>query len=309
MSDWTLPSKVKIVEVGPRDGLQNEKAILPLADKVSFISDLLQAGINDIEVTSFVRRESIPQMGDATELIVALKDQGIFSQEHCMVLVPNLKGLEMAMATGVQRLAWFTAASETFNKKNINATIDESFENMKAMKQYLTTKKKNVRVRGYLSTVFGCPYEGKIAPDKVVGLARRLFELGVDEVSFGDTVGMATPLQVKKLCRLLKQEFALDKLAMHFHDTRGMAIANILSSLEEGIAIFDASAGGLGGCPYAVGATGNVATEEVIYLMESLGLSTGIDLPKVIKASTKVLKKLGRSTPSKFLLATLASKS
>ena len=309
MSDWTLPSKIKIVEVGPRDGLQNEKSILPLVDKVSFISDLLQAGLKEIEVTSFVRRESIPQMGDATELIAALKDQGLFSPERCMVLVPNLKGLEMAMSTGVQRLAWFTAASETFNKKNINATIDESFENMQAMKQFLTSQKKDIRVRGYLSTVFGCPYEGKVAPEKVLALTRKLFQLGVEEISFGDTVGVATPLQVKNLCRLLKQEFPLNKIAMHFHDTRGMAIANILSSLEEGVTIFDASAGGLGGCPYAVGATGNVATEEVIYLMENLGIGTDVDLPKLIKASTKVLKKLGRSTPSKFLLATLASKS
>jgi hydroxymethylglutaryl-CoA lyase len=214
-------------------------------------------------------------------------------------LVPNLKGYETAKSLGVKEIALFTATSDSFAKKNINASVDESFERMKEVAS--AAKKDRVLVRGYVSTAFGCPYEGSIDIKNLISVTKRLFDLGVYEVSVGDTIGVATPMQVRETLRILKNEFPIGKLAMHFHDTRGMALTNIYVSVEEGITTFDSSAGGLGGCPYAKGATGNVATEDVWYLLNSLGLETGINFEKLAEASKFILEKLGRSTESKFL--------
>jgi hydroxymethylglutaryl-CoA lyase len=294
---------IRIVEVGPRDGLQNEKSILSTEDKFQFISALSESGLKTIEVTSFVKAPAIPQMADAVDLYkkvsTSLGQKGV----SFPCLVPNLKGYETAKSLGVKEIALFTATSETFTKKNINATIDESFERMKAVAQ--EAKSDGVLIRGYISTAFGCPYEGSIDVKKLIDVTRRLFELGVYEVSVGDTIGVAIPQQVRSFIRSLKNEFPIGKLAMHFHDTRGMAPTNIYVALEEGITTFDSSAAGLGGCPYAKGATGNVATEDVWYLMHSQGLDTGIDINKLAKASKFILEKINRQTESKFLKAFL----
>lgn len=294
---------IKIVEVGPRDGLQNEKQILPTEDKARFIDMLVAAGLKNIEVTSFVKAPAIPQMADAATLfpIISQAHQGKNISFPC--LVPNLKGYEAARSLGVSDIAIFSATSDSFTKKNINVTVDESFERMSEVAA--AAKKDGVRVRGYASTAFGCPYEGKMPVQKLVEVTRRFFDLGVYEVSVGDTIGIAVPSQVREYLRVLKSEFSTDKLAMHFHDTRGMALANILVSLEAGITIFDSSAGGLGGCPYAKGATGNVATEDVWYLVQSQGLKTDIDIQKLSEASSFILGKLNRQTESKFLRAYL----
>lgn len=292
---------IKIVEVGPRDGLQNEKSILSTEDKFKFISLLCDAGLRTIEVTSFVKAPAIPQMADAIELYTKVKnelsDQGV----SFPCLVPNLKGFETAKNLGVKEIALFTATSDSFTKKNINATVDESFERMKEVAD--AAKKDGIMVRGYVSTAFGCPYEGTMDVKKLISVTKRLFELGVYEVSVGDTIGVATPMQVRSYIRALKSDFPIGKIAMHLHDTRGMAPTNIYVSLEEGITTFDSSAGGLGGCPYAKGASGNVATEDVWYLLHSQGLDTGIDIKKLSEASQFILSKVNRQTESKFLRA------
>lgn len=290
---------IRIVEVGPRDGLQNEKTILSTEDKFKFISALADAGLKSIEVTSFVKAPAIPQMADAHELYGQVKNELGNRGISFPCLVPNLKGYETARSLGVKEIALFTATSNSFTKKNINATVDESFERMKEVTA--EAQKDHIFVRGYVSTAFGCPYEGEMDVKKVIAVTKRLFELGVYEVSVGDTIGVATPMQVRSFIRALKSEFPVGKLAMHFHDTRGMALTNIYASLEEGITTFDSSAGGLGGCPYAKGATGNVATEDVWYLLQSLGLDTGIDIQKLAEASRFILEKIGRQTESKFL--------
>ena len=292
---------IRIVEVGPRDGLQNEKSILSTEDKFQFISSLVDAGLKTVEVTSFVKAPAIPQMADAVELFTRVNKELSGASFPC--LVPNMKGYETAKGLGVKEIALFTATSDSFTKKNINATVDESFERMKEVAA--EAKKDNVFVRGYVSTAFGCPYEGTMSVQKLIGVTKRLFELGVYEVSVGDTIGVAKPQQVRDYIRALKNEFPIGKIAMHFHDTRGMAPTNIYVSLEEGITTFDSSAGGLGGCPYAKGATGNVATEDVWYLMHSQGLDTGIDIAKLAAASKFILEKVNRQTESKFLRAYL----
>lgn len=294
---------IRIVEVGPRDGLQNEKSIIPTEDKLKFIKLLAESGLKSVEVTSFVKAPAIPQMADAVELFTKVKEEVHGVALPC--LVPNLKGYETAKSLGVKEIAIFTATSDSFTKKNINASIDESFERMKEVTDL--AKKDGILVRGYVSTAFGCPYEGTMPVNKLVDVTKRLFELGVYEVSVGDTIGVATPGQVRAYLRELKNEFSLGKLAMHFHDTRGMASTNIYVSLEEGITTFDSSAGGLGGCPYAKGATGNVATEDVWYLLHSQGLDTGIDIAKLSQASKFILEKLNRQTESKFLRAYLST--
>lgn len=294
---------VKIVEVGPRDGLQNEKMILPTEDKFNFISLLADAGLKTIEVTSFVKAPAIPQMSDAPALFEKVKGALLSKGVSFPCLVPNLKGYESAKASGVKEIALFSATSNSFTKKNINASIDESFERMKDVA--VQAKKDGIKIRGYISTAFGCPYEGKMNEKELINVAKRFLDLGVYEISIGDTIGVAVPSQVKKYLKAIKAELPLDNLAMHLHDTRGMALANILVSLEEGIRIFDSSAGGIGGCPYAKGATGNVATEDVWYLLESEGLKTGIDLAKLAKASSFILSKINRETESKFLKAYL----
>lgn len=294
---------IKIVEVGPRDGLQNEQTILSTEDKFHFISLLTESGLKNIEITSFVKAPAIPQMADAVELFTKVNGELSHKGLSFPCLVPNLKGYETAKKLGVKEIAVFTATSDSFTKKNINVTVDESFEKMKEVIQ--AAKNDGVLVRGYVSTAFGCPYEGDMDVRKLISVAKRLFDLGVYEVSVGDTIGVARPNQVRSFIKSLKNEFPLEKMAMHFHDTRGMALTNIYVSLEEGIRTFDSSAGGLGGCPYAKGATGNVATEDIWYLMHSEGLDTGIDIAKLAEASKFILEKINRKTESKFLRAYL----
>lgn len=294
---------IKIVEVGPRDGLQNEKIILSTEDKLEFIGLLTETGLQTVEITSFVKAPAIPQMADASELYTLVKDKFGNTNVSFPCLVPNMQGYEKAKSLGVKEIALFSATSDSFTKKNVNATVDETFIKMKEVAD--AAIKDGIKVRGYVSTAFGCPYEGEMSVEKLSSVTKRFLELGVYEVSVGDTIGVATPKQVKSFAKSLVSEFGASKIAMHFHDTRGMAVSNILMSLEEGIKTFDSSAGGLGGCPYAKGATGNVATEDVWYLLNSLGLKTGVDLPKLAHASQFILEKLNRKTESKFLRAYL----
>lgn len=292
---------IRLVEVGPRDGLQNEKNIIPTEDKFKYISLLSESGLKTIEVTSFVKAPAIPQMTDSVELYSRVKNELSGNGITYPCLVPNMKGYETAKINGVKEIALFTATSDSFTKKNINASVDESFERMSSVAQ--EAQKDGIRIRGYVSTAFGCPYEGEMSVQKLISVTKRLFDLGVYEVSVGDTIGVAKPQQVRSFLRAMKNEFPLGKLAMHFHDTRGMALTNIYVSLEEGITTFDSSSGGLGGCPYAKGATGNVATEDVWYLLHSQGLETGVDIQKLSEASKFILDKLNKQTESKFLKA------
>lgn len=299
-----LPKKVKVIEVGPRDGLQNEKLILSTEDKLQYIKLLGQTGLSTIEITSFVSPKAIPQMGDASELFKGA-DKLLSESINKPCLVPNLKGYETALEVGVKEIALFSATSDSFTQKNINCSVEESFSRMTELANM--AKRDGVQIRGYVSTAFGCPYEGKISVDKLLKVVERFFKLGVYEVSIGDTIGVATPGQVNEILKRLDHEFDKDKLAMHFHDTRGMATTNVLVSLENGFYIFDSSSGGLGGCPYAKGASGNVATEDLIYLFNSLGIEHGVDLNSLIEASKFILEKLQKETTSKFLKATLSS--
>jgi hydroxymethylglutaryl-CoA lyase len=296
-----LPKKVRIIEVGPRDGLQNEKIMVSLVDKLEFIKGLSAAGLIDIETTSFVNPLKITQMSDGLELFSRLKTETSLAHNHLISLVPNKKGMEDAIKCGVKDIAVFTSTSNTFNHKNINATIDES---LLRIEEVMTLAQQNkIRTRGYISTVFGCPYEGKTTLKELMRIAHKLKELGVYEISLGDTIGVGNPLQVKKVIDCLSQEFELGFFSMHFHDTRAMAVANVLTSLEMGLTSFDSSAGGLGGCPYAFGASGNVATEDLYYLFHSMGIETGINIEKLILATTTMLSKLNHDGPSKFLKA------
>jgi hydroxymethylglutaryl-CoA lyase len=297
--------KARIFEVGPRDGLQNEKQILSTEDKFQFICKLVEAGLETIEVTSFVKASAIPQMGDAEKLFSMIAAGADFGRVNFPCLVPNLKGYEIAKKLGVKEIALFSATSDSFSQKNVNATVAETFERMREVAA--AARADGVRVRGYVSTAFGCPYEGSMPVSKLISVTEEFFKLGVYEVSVGDTIGVARPKQVRAFIKALKSSFALNQLAMHFHDTRGMATTNIFVSLEEGIRTFDSSAGGLGGCPYAKGATGNVATEDVWYLLQSEGLETGIQIDKLASASDFILKKLNRTTESKFLRAYLST--
>jgi hydroxymethylglutaryl-CoA lyase len=292
---------IKIVEVGPRDGLQNEKTILSTEDKFSFISLLSETGLKNIEVTSFVKASAIPQMSDAVELFTKVQTRLGGTGINFPCLIPNLQGYEVAKKLGLKEIALFSATSDSFTKKNVNATVEETFERIKEVA--IAAKKDGIRIRGYVSTAFGCPYEGKMSVEKLIKVSERFYQLGAYEVSVGDTIGVATPQQVRSYIKELKKSFSINNMAMHFHDTRGMALTNILVSLEEGITTFDSSAGGLGGCPYAKGATGNVATEDVWYLLQSMGLETGIDIAKLAQASKYILEKINRNTESKFLKA------
>ena len=301
-----LPKKVRIVEVGPRDGLQNEKRIVSLEDKITFIKMLSAAGLHEIEATSFVRADKIPQMSDGMELYTHLLKEPSLNHTKLISLVPNEKGLEHALSVGVREIAVFTATSNTFNKKNINATVDESLKLIDGV--MIKANKEGLKTRAYISTAFGCPYEGKTSMAELKRVAYHLENLGVYEISIGDTIGVANPLQVKETIEFLKADFNLNFMAMHFHDTRGMAIANILASLEMGITSFDSSAGGLGGCPYAEGASGNVATEDLVYLFSNMGIDTGVDMQKLATASIFILKTISKTSSSKNLSAYLASK-
>jgi hydroxymethylglutaryl-CoA lyase len=272
----SLPQAVRIVEVGPRDGLQNQPKTLGVEEKAEFIRLLGVAGLRDIEVASFVHPQWVPQLADADLLIPRLAAN---PSMRYSALVPNMKGLERALKSGVKRIAVFTAASETFNRKNINMGVSESIESFRPVVE--RALHEGMSVRGYISTSFVCPFEGPISKERVSEVTRALFELGVDEVSIGDTIGAATPRDVEDTVGHLITLFPASQLAMHFHDTYDMAIANIYASLQLGISVFDSSAGGIGGCPYAPGATGNVATEKLLYLLDRLGIETGVSLPRL----------------------------
>ena len=299
-----VPKTVRIVEVGPRDGLQNEQAQLPTEHKIRFIELLAEAGLPVVEATSFVHPRAIPQLSDASAVMAGIT---LSPTTQYPVLVPNVKGMERALAAGVRAIAVFSAASESFTQHNINATIAESLANFRPI--VAMAQRAGVSVRGYISTVFGCPYEGKVEPHKVLAVAQSLLEMGISELSLGDTIGVATPHQVIDMLTLLVTEGAipLEQLAVHFHDTRGTALANVLAALQMGINIIDASAGGLGGCPYAPGAAGNLATEDLLYMLHGMGISTGVNLQKVVTATQFIAPLLGHPPTSKAYQAAQAS--
>jgi len=289
---------VHVVEVGPRDGLQNEKVTIPTEAKIDYITALADAGLRTIEAGAFVSPKWVPQMADTAEVYRNIpKDPGV----DYPVLVPNLKGLDRAIEAGVKSISIFTAASETFNKRNINMSIDESFENYAPVA--MRARSEGMKVRGYVSTAFGCPYEGDVAPEKVLEVSARLLDLGCYEVSVGDTIGVGTPVQVQGVIGMLLQVIPASKLAMHFHDTRGTALANTLSALDMGITTFDASSGGLGGCPYAPGASGNMATEDLVYMLEKMGIDTAVDLNLLVAASQIIAPYLDHPLPGRYLQA------
>jgi hydroxymethylglutaryl-CoA lyase len=289
---------VKLVEVGPRDGLQNEKVTIPTQAKIDYITALSDAGLRVIEAGAFVSPKWVPQMADTAEVYRNIpKDPGV----EYPVLVPNMKGLERAIEAGVKSIAIFTAASDTFNARNINMSIDESFAAFDPVAA--RAREEGIRMRGYVSCACGCPYEGDVAPEKVLEVAARLLDLGCYQVSIGDTIGTGTPLQVQGLASLLLQVIPANRLAMHFHDTRGMAIANTLAALETGITTYDASAGGLGGCPYAPGASGNMATEDLVYLLDGLGIETGVQFSRLVDATAVIAPYLDHNRPGKVLQA------
>ncbi len=287
---------IRIIEVSPRDGLQNEAIAVPAGLKANFISALLQSGLKEIEVSSFVSPKWVPQLGDIAELWPMLPSGGIYS-----ALVPNEKGLDRAVELGVDRIAVFTAASDAFTKKNINMTVDESLEVFARIRSL-----HKGFIRGYVSTIFQCPYSGLIDPVQVRRVVDRLFEIGVNEVSLGDTIGVGVPIEVKKLINELS-DLPKDKVVWHFHDTRGTAIANVSTALDLGYSSFDSSAAGLGGCPYAKGAGGNLATEDLVYFAERMGLRTGADLVALSQASLPILEVLGKAPSAKAQVAVLAS--
>jgi len=291
-----LPAKVTVVEVGPRDGLQNEAVSLSVDDRVAFCDSLIEAGLPVVEVGAFVSPRWVPQMAGSDEVVKRVaKRAGV----RTPVLVPNRQGFEQAREAGAREIAVFTAASETFNRKNINASIDESFARFAEFVP--AALREGMGVRGYGSTCFGCPYEGAVSPLKVIEVARRLIEAGCHEVSIGDTIGVAVPTQVSDVVRRLRTALQGGSLAVHFHDTRGTALANVLAALQEGVAIVDSSAGGLGGCPYAPGASGNLATEDLLYMLHGMGIETGVDLAAVAAASRRLAPRLGRALPSRYL--------
>lgn len=296
-----LPARVRVVEVGPRDGLQNERGQIATADKIAYVDLLSAAGFPVVEATSFVSPRAVPQLADAAEVLAGIARR---PGTEYLVLVPNQKGYERALAAGARAIAVFTSATETFARKNINATIAESLANFRPI--VAAARREGVRVRGYISMAFGCPFEGDVAPAAVLDVAQRLFDLGVDEVSVGDTIGVATPRGVEDVFGLLLRQIPADRLAAHFHDTRGTALANVLLALQLGIATFDAASGGLGGCPFAPGAAGNLATEDLLYLLHGLGIETGVDLDQVVAASRFILAQLGRPPASKYLQACAA---
>ncbi|MGS0743622.1 hydroxymethylglutaryl-CoA lyase [Glaciimonas sp. GG7] len=289
-----FPSKVKIVEVGPRDGLQNEKEIIPASVKIALINQLTAAGFPNIEAASFVSPKWVPQMATSTEVMAGItrKPGVIYS-----ALAPNMQGLTAAIAAGTDEIVIFGSASEAFSQKNINCSIAESIERFREVAH--TAKQAGKRLRGSISCAFGCPYQGEVSIAAVVDVLQRMRELGCDEIDIADTIGVATPNKVKAVMQALVQEFPVARLSGHFHDTYGQALANIYASLDVGIEIYHASVAGLGGCPYAKGATGNVATEDVLYLMQGLGIETGIDLDAVVEAGQFISHHLGRKGSSR----------
>ncbi len=293
-----MNDSVRIVEVGPRDGLQNEKTIIAAADKIALIDRLSQTGLRSIEATSFVSPKWVPQLADAAEVFAGItRKPGVAYP----VLVPNEQGYERAIAAGATEVAIFTAASEAFNRKNINATIDESIERFVPV--LARAKADGVKVRGYVSTVLGCPYQGEVPVADVVRVARKLHDLGCYEVSLGDTIGVGTPTKARAMLRAVANAVPMPALAVHFHDTYGQALANILACLEEGVRVVDSAVSGTGGCPYAKGASGNVASEDVVYLLEGLGMPTGVDLDRLVQTGLWLSGLLGHETSSKVARA------
>ena len=297
-----LPSRVTVVDVGPRDGLQNEAAPIATADKIEFINRLTAARLPAIEVSAFVSPKWVPQMADASEVFAAIRRD---PRIRYSALVPNLAGLDRAHAAGVSDVAIFAAASESFSRRNINQTIDASLETYRAV--CARAAGLNMRVRAYVSTAFGCPFEGEVSPARVAAVSEALIAMGAFEVAVSDTIGIAHPGQVPRIVEAVASLVPLDRIALHFHDTRGTALANVLAALQLGIATFDSSCGGLGGCPYAPGATGNLATEDLIYMLDGLGIETGVSLASLLDASAFIEPRLDHPLPSRVYRASRAS--
>ncbi len=296
------PKQVKIVEVGPRDGLQNEKQLIALQDKLDLISGLGEAGLKVIESGSFVSPKWVPQMADSADVFAKLERKNGVTYT---ALTPNLKGFELAMASKVDEVAVFGAASESFSQKNINCSINESLQRFEPL--LANAVEQNIRVRGYLSCVLGCPFEGEISAEKVAEVAKKLLEMGCYEISLGDTIGTGTPFKTQRMLEAVLQHVPIAKVAVHFHDTYGQALANILVALQLGVSVIDSAVSGLGGCPYAKGASGNVATEDVVYMLNGMGIETGVDLDKLSAAGRKIMSALDRTSLSKVANA-LASR-
>jgi hydroxymethylglutaryl-CoA lyase len=297
-SETRMNDTVRIVEVGPRDGLQNEKTPVSVEDRIAFIEALLGAGLRTVEVGAFVSPKAIPQMVNSDAVLRGV-DHHPDSEFH--VLVPNEKGYEAARAAGARVIAVFASASEGFSRANINCTVAESIERFKPV--VARARADGIKVRGYISCVLGCPFDGEVRPQAVVDVARTLSELGCYEVSLGDTIGVGTPLKAKNLLRAVAGHVPMANLAMHFHDTYGQALANLYAGMEEGCRVIDSAAGGLGGCPYAPGATGNVATEDVVYMLEGMGIATGVDMARLLAATNEISRLLGRPPVSRVASA------
>lgn len=293
----SYPNKVSLFEVGARDGLQNEQAVTT-ADKLTLIDQLGMAGLKRIEAGSFVSPKWVPQMADSADIFRQLHKR---SDVIYSALTPNLKGLELALDAGADEVAIFGAASQSFSQRNINCSIEESIARFIPVME--AAKARNVAVRGYVSCVLGCPYEGEIPVGEVARVAEILYNMGCYEISLGDTIGVGTPVNARKMVEAVAQKVPVDKLALHFHDTYGQALANILACLETGVNVIDSSVAGLGGCPYAKGASGNLATEDLVYMLHGLGIETGVDLPRLIEAGNTISQALGRTTASKVALA------
>jgi hydroxymethylglutaryl-CoA lyase len=294
----SLPQRVTVVEVGPRDGLQNEAVALGIEDRVEFCTALIEAGLAVVEVGAFVSPRWVPQMAGSDEVLRRLSSR---AGVRLPVLVPNRTGFERALAAGAREIAVLTAASESFSRRNTNASIDETLVRLQELLP--AARAGGLRVRGYVSTAFGCPYEGRVPQERVIALAQRLHELGCDEISLGDTIGVAVPTQSAELFGRLAEAMPVVALAAHFHDTRGVALANVLAALQQGVAIVDSAAGGLGGCPYAPGAAGNLATEDLVGMLDGMGIETGVDVLRVAEASRRLGARLGRGLPSRWLQA------
>jgi hydroxymethylglutaryl-CoA lyase len=297
-----LPSRVTVVEVGPRDGLQNEAASVPTTTKIAFVEALAAAGLPVVEMTAFVSPKWVPAMADARQVASGVTRR---PGTRYSALVPNLKGLDAAAESGITEIAIFAAASETFSQRNINQSIAGSLETYAAVAREARTR--GMRVRAYLSTAFGCPYEGPVPVSQVVSVAERLRDLGSEEIAVSDTIGVAHPGQVSDVVEAVSAHIPLAAIGLHFHDTRGTALANVYAGLEAGVTIFDSASGGLGGCPYATGAAGNLATEDLIYMLDGLGILTGVSLPGVVDASRLIAPHLGHSMPSRYLQTQIKS--
>lgn len=293
-----MSDQVRIVEVGPRDGLQNEKTPITVEARIAFVENLVGAGLTTVEVGSFVSPKAIPQMVNSDQVLRAV-DHHPGHEFH--VLVPNEKGYEAAKAAGAKVIAVFASASEGFSKANINCSVAESIERFTPVVR--RAKADGIKVRGYVSCVLGCPYDGEVKPSAVASVSRKLWDLGCYEVSLGDTIGVGTPLKARQLLRVVSGEVPLAHLGMHFHDTYGQALANLYAGLEEGARVIDSAAGGLGGCPYAPGATGNVATEDVVYMLEGMGVATGVDMQKLVAATNDISRLIGKPPVSRVASA------